>query len=78
MPAHHVSLDSFLGARFKVLCRAQSAYKVFGPSSSLEILNEPGLGWYYRGVVLITLACTALLGAAWLGSRIFASLSLAR
>ena len=60
------------------LYHAQSAYKVFGPDSSIEILNEPGLRWYYRGLVWITVACTALLGAAWLGSRILASLSLAR
>jgi hypothetical protein len=60
------------------LYRAQSAYKVFGRNSSVEILNEPGLAWYYRGFVLITAACTVLLGAAWLGSRILASLSLAK
>jgi len=56
----------------------QSVYKVFGPGSSVEILNEPGLGWYYRGFILITLACCALLGVAWLGGRILASLSLAK
>ena len=60
------------------LHHAQSEYKVFGPDSSIEILNEPGLGWYYRGVVWITVACTALLGVAWLGSRFLASISLAR
>jgi SSS family solute:Na+ symporter len=60
------------------LHEAQSKHKVFGASSSVEILNEPGLGWYYRGFVLISLLCCALLGAAWLGSRILASLSLAK
>jgi uncharacterized sodium:solute symporter family permease YidK len=56
----------------------QSKHKVFGPGSSVEILNEPGLGWYYRGFVLISLVCCALLGATWLGGRILASLSLAK
>jgi hypothetical protein len=60
------------------LYQEQSVHKVFGPENSLEILSEPGLGWYYRGFVLITLACTALLVATWLGSRLLGSLSLAK
>ena len=57
---------------------AQSSHKIFGSNSSIEILKEPGMGWYYRGFVLILFACFALLGAAWLGGKIMASLSLAK
>ncbi|MBM3801332.1 MAG: hypothetical protein FJW26_03360 [Acidimicrobiia bacterium] len=60
------------------LHRAHSTHKVFGPESSIEILKEPGLGWYYRGSVLVLAACFGLLGAAWLAGRIMASLSLGK
>jgi hypothetical protein len=60
------------------LYRAQSSYKIFGPNSSIEILREPRMGWYYRGFILILFACCALLGTAWLGGRVLASLSLAK
>jgi hypothetical protein len=47
------------------LYQAQSKYKLFGASSTIEILKEPGLGWYYRGFVQILAACLLLLGGAW-------------
>ncbi|MSO21777.1 MAG: sodium:solute symporter family protein [Acidobacteria bacterium] len=60
------------------LYRAQSSRKIFGSNSSIELVKEDGMGWYYRGFVLVLLACFALLGVAWLGGKIMASLSLAK
>ncbi|MFN0170704.1 MAG: sodium:solute symporter [Bryobacteraceae bacterium] len=49
----------------ETLYRDRAALKVFGPESAIEIVREPGLGWYYRGFVTILLACCFLLAAAW-------------
>jgi SSS family solute:Na+ symporter len=46
------------------LYQAQAKYKFFGTSISIEILKEPGLGWYYRGFVKVFAACLMLLGGA--------------
>ena len=58
------------------LYRSYAQHKIFGRDSSIEILKEPGLDWYYRGVVWVLVTCLFLLGAAWLGGRIMATTSL--
>jgi Na+/proline symporter len=69
------SLDAkALGA----LYRDRAAHKVFGTESSLEILREPGLGWYYRGFVKILLSCCFLLATAWALGNLMVRLSLAK
>ena len=57
------------------LYHSYARHKVFGRDSSIEILKEPGLDWYYRGVVWVLVTCLFLLGAAWLGGRIMATTS---
>jgi hypothetical protein len=57
------------------LYQSYTAYKLFGPRSSIEILKEPGLDWYYRGTVLVLLGCLLLLGFTWLGAQIMVYLS---
>ncbi len=66
------SLDS---AALEALYRRRAALKVFGPESSLEIVREPGLNWYYSGFVKILLACCFLLAAAWAAGRLMISAS---
>ena len=57
------------------LYRSYARHKIFGRNSSIEILKEPGLDWYYRGVVWVLVTCLFLLGAAWLGGRMMATTS---
>ena len=60
------------------LYRSQAAQKVFGPESTIEILREPGLSWYYRGFVKILLGCCLLLVGAWAGGELMGWLSFSK
>jgi len=44
--------------------------KIFGPDSSVELRNEPGLEWYYPGLLKVTVACFALVFFTWLITKI--------
>ena len=54
-----------------------AASKICGRDSSIETLKEPGLVWYYRGAVQLSVCCLLLIGTLWLVARVMASLSLA-
>lgn len=45
-------------------------YKIFGPDSSIELRKEPGLEWYYPGLLKVTVACFALVFFTWLVTKI--------
>ena len=49
------------GEKITRLYETYAQDKICGPSSSIEIRKEPGLGWYYRGFISITLGCLALI-----------------
>ena len=59
------------------LYQSYAAYKVRGSTSSLEIVREPGLDWYYRGFIWVSACCFLLVLLLWLGARLMAHLSLA-
>jgi Na+/proline symporter len=52
------------------LYEEDSANKVFGRSSSIELRREPGLPWYFPGFFRITAACIALVVSTWLVTRL--------
>jgi hypothetical protein len=52
------------------LYEEDSANKVFGRSSSIELRREPGLPWYFPGFFRITAACIALVVGTWLVTRL--------
>ena len=60
------------------LYQSYAAYKVRGSNSSLELIWEPGLDWYYRGFIGLSASCFLLvLLLLWLGARLMAHLSVA-
>jgi hypothetical protein len=49
------------GEKIARLYDRYAQHKICGPTSSIEIRKEPGLGWYYRGFVIIRLGCFVLI-----------------
>ena len=70
--AEHIDLQE-LDKLYKTYAR----YKICGPDSHIETLKEPGMDWYYRGVIWLAASCLFLIAALWLAARIMARLSLA-
>ena len=54
----------------KNLYEQDCEYKIFGPDSSIELRKEPGLEWYYPGLLKVTVACFALVFITWLVTKI--------
>ena len=59
------------------LYKTYACHKICGPDSHIETLKEPGMDWYYRGVIWLAASCVFLIAALWLAARIMATLSLA-
>ena len=43
--------------------------------SSIELVREPGLEWYYRGLLWFTLCCALMVSLVWAGSALMVFLS---
>lgn len=62
--------------RLEKLYNSYTMYKLCGPKSSIETLVEPGLRWYYRGALRLTVYCCILICTLWLAARIMAFISI--
>ena len=58
---HTIDGEKIDGEKIARLYDRYAQHKICGPTSSIEIRKEPGLGWYYRGFVIIRLGCFVLI-----------------
>ena len=58
---HTIEAEKIDGEKIARLYDRYAQHKICGPTSSIEIRKEPGLGWYYRGFVIIRLGCFVLI-----------------
>ena len=59
----------------KQLYQSYSTHKIYGRESSIELIKEPGLEWFYRGLVWLTLSCVLMVTSVWAGSELMVYLS---
>ncbi len=59
----------------KQLYQSYSTHKIYGCESSIELIKEPGLEWFYRGLVWLTLSCVLMVTSVWAGSELMVYLS---
>ncbi len=59
----------------KQLYQSYSTHKIYGRRSSIELIKEPGLEWFYRGLVWLTLSCVLMVASVWAGSELMVFLS---
>ena len=57
------------------LYQSYSAQKIYGRKSSIELVREPGLEWFYRGLLWLTLCCALMVSLVWAGSALMVFLS---
>ena len=59
--AEKIDGEKIDGEKISRLYDRYAQHKICGPTSSIEIRKEHGLGWYYRGFVIIRLGCFVLI-----------------
>ena len=52
------------------LYQSYATQKICGRESSIELVREPGLEWYYRGLLWFTLCCALMVSLVWAGSAL--------
>jgi len=57
------------------LYRSYSTRKICGRESAIELVREPGLEWYYRGLLWFSLCCALMVSLVWAGSALMVFLS---
>ena len=57
------------------LYESYARHKIRGRDSDIELIREPGLEWFYRGALWLTLTCTLLVVLVWAGSELMIYLS---
>ena len=57
------------------LYQSYATQKIYGRESSIELVREPGLEWYYRGLLWFTLCCALMVSLVWAGSALMVFLS---
>ena len=59
----------------KQLYQSYSTHKIYGRESSIELIKEPGLEWFYRGLIWLILSCVLMVSSVWAGSGLMVYLS---